>query len=181
MKENHSIKVLEESMKKVWIVLLGIVLLVAWLPAQEENVVGKQAPDFVLKDLDGKNFRLSENLEKGPVVMNFWATWCVPCIEEMKKVKKLYKEFSDDGVQFLAISVDDPKTVGRVKSFVKSHRYPFKVLLDTNNEVIRMFQGNVPPFTVVIGKNGKIVYTHVGYRRGDEKKLKEVIQNLIGE
>jgi len=149
--------------------------------AQEPESAITKAPDFVLPDLKGKNFRLYENLEQGPVVINFWATWCVPCIEEMKKVKKLYKKYSEKGVQFLAISVDDPKTVGRVKSFVKSHHYPFKILLDTNNEVLKLLQGTVPPYTVVLNKKGEIVYTHVGYRKGDEKKLEEQIKMLLEE
>lgn len=164
-------------MKRGSLILLMMLVLVFPLMAQQASV--QKAPDFVLKTLDGKNFNLHQNLEKGPVVINFWATWCVPCIEEMKKVKKLYKQYHEQGVQFLAISVDDPKTVGRVKSFVRAHKYPFTILLDTNNEVMRLLQGTVPPYTVVLNREGEIVYTHVGYRRGDEKKLEEVIANLI--
>ena len=161
--------------------LLAVIFWTGDSLAQEAEPEIARAPDFVLPDLKGKNFKLYENLEKGPVVINFWATWCAPCIEEMKKVKKLHKEYSQKGVQFLAISVDDPKTVGRVKSFVKSHRYPFKILLDTNSEVLKLLQGTVPPYTVVLNKKGEIVYTHVGYRKGDEKKLKEQIKMLLEE
>ncbi len=161
------------------ILLMAVIFWTGNILAQEPETAATKAPDFVLPDLKGKNFRLYENLEQGPVVINFWATWCVPCIEEMKKVKKLYKKYSEEGVQFLAISVDDPKTVGRVKGFVKSHHYPFKILLDTNSEVLKLLQGTVPPYTVVLNKKGEIVYTHVGYRKGDEKKLEEQIQKLL--
>lgn len=166
-------------MKQLAILFTIFLLFFSSVPAQDHNPETEKAPDFVLKDLDGHNFRLSENLGQGPIVMNFWATWCVPCIEEMKKIKKLHEEYSDDEVQFLAISVDDPRTVGRVKSFVRSHRYPFTVLLDTNNEVIRDFQGTVPPYTVLLDSAGAIVYTHVGYRVGDEKVLEEKLQMLL--
>ncbi|GAB4369323.1 MAG: TlpA disulfide reductase family protein [Calditrichia bacterium] len=166
-------------MKRVMVLLLGILLVSGLLFAQEEKTIQKKAPDFVLKDLDGKTYKLCENLGQGPIVINFWATWCVPCVEEMKKLKKIYNEYSEKGVQFLAISVDDPKTVGRVKSFVKSHRYPFHVLLDTNNDVLRKLQGTVPPYTLVLDKDGTVVYSHVGYRVGDEKKLEEVIKELL--
>jgi len=161
-----------------------IFALIAWiglpiLMAQDESLTGKKAPDFTLKTLEGENFQLSQNLGKGPVVINFWATWCIPCIEELKHMKKLYDSYSKKDVQFLAISIDDPKTVGRVGSFVKSHNYPYKILLDTNNEVIQLYQGKVPPYTVLIDSEGYMVYTHVGYRMGDEKELEKQIKKLL--
>ncbi|MBL7075064.1 TlpA family protein disulfide reductase [candidate division KSB1 bacterium] len=147
--------------------------------AQEEKETSNRAPDFTLPDLNGKNYQLYENLGEGPIVMNFWATWCMPCIEELKKIKKIYKNHSEKGVKFLAISVDDPKTVGRVKSFVRSHRYPFIILLDTNNEVLKLFRGTLLPYTVLLDRDGQIVYTHMGYRVGDEKELEEKIKKLL--
>jgi cytochrome c biogenesis protein CcmG, thiol:disulfide interchange protein DsbE len=166
-------------MKKLMLMFLVLALFASLALAQEEKNDTKKAPDFVLKNVDGQDYQLSKNLEKGPIVMNFWATWCVPCIEELKKEKHIYDEYSKKGVQFLAVSVDDPKTVGRVNSFVKSHRYGFTVLLDTNSEVMRLYQGTVPPYTVLIDKDGNIVYTHVGYRVGDEKKLEQELQKLL--
>jgi peroxiredoxin len=167
---------------KLLIVTL-IVILLAGIPVLAQDEEGKlvKAPDFVLKDLEGKNYRLSENIGEGPIVINFWATWCVPCIEELKQMKRLYKKYADMGVQFLAISIDDPKTVGRVNSFVKSHKYPYIVLLDTNNEIIRLYQSTVPPYTVIINKAGDVVYTHVGYRMGDEKRVDQELEKLFEE
>ncbi|NIW80680.1 MAG: redoxin domain-containing protein [Calditrichae bacterium] len=139
------------------------------------------APDFVLPDLDGENYKLSENLGNGPVLINFWATWCIPCRSEMKKLKDIYEEYHPKGLEILSISVDDPKTVGKVRAFVNTHRYPFKILLDTNNEIFQLYQGSNPPLTVLIDKEGEIVYTHTGYRKGDEKKLEKMIVELIEE
>ena len=158
-----------------------IIIFIAVLPllAQEDEGTLSKAPDFVLEDLDGANYRLSEHIGQGPIVMNFWATWCVPCIEELKQMKRIYKKYQDKGIQFLAISIDDPKTVGRVNSFAKSHQYPFKVLLDTNNEVITLYQSKVPPYTVIIDNDGNVIYTHVGYRMGDEKKVDQEIKKLV--
>ncbi|RMF60257.1 MAG: TlpA family protein disulfide reductase [Calditrichaeota bacterium] len=138
-----------------------------------------KAPDFVLPDIDGNNYRLYDHLGEGPILINFWATWCIPCREEMKKLKKIYKKYKDDQLEILSISIDDPKTVGKVKGFVNTYRYPFTFLLDTNNEVIRLYQGNNPPYTVLLDKDGTIVYTHTGYRKGDEKKVEEKIAHLI--
>ena len=83
--------------------------------------------------------------------------------QRLKQMKRIYKKYSDKDVQFLAISVDDPKTVGRVNSFVKSRKYPYTILLDTNNEVMNLYQTKVPPYTVIINKDGQVIYTHVGY------------------
>jgi cytochrome c biogenesis protein CcmG/thiol:disulfide interchange protein DsbE len=165
-------------MKFAFTILLTI-LLISLSTAGDDSNSQKKAPDFTLQDIEGSDYNLYENLEKGPVVINFWATWCVPCIEEMKKMKHLHQKYSGKDVQFLAISVDDPKTVGRVQSFVKSHRYPFTILLDTNNDVMKLLQGTVPPYTVLLDKNGNIVYSHVGYRMGDEKKLESELKKLL--
>lgn len=140
---------------------------------------GTAAPDFVLPDIQGNNYKLSENLNQGPILINFWATWCVPCREEMKKLKDVYERYEEDGLQILAISIDDPKSVSRVKSFINSRKYPFKVLLDTNSEIMQLFQAENPPYTALLNSEGDIYYTHSGYRKGDERIVEEKIGELI--
>ncbi len=159
-------------------IYLSMLLLLFTLTAFSQ---GRMAPDFVLPDLDGQNYQLSEQIGKGPVFINFWATWCIPCRSEMKKLKKIYKKYHKQGVTFLAISIDDPKTMGKVKSFVNTNRYPFKVLLDTNNDVFKLYQGTNPPLSILIDNDGQIVYTHTGYRKGDEKKVEQKIAELLNE
>ena len=153
------------------ILLIGLMSLTM---AQE-----KSAPDFTLPQLDGSNYKLSENIGEAPILINFWATWCIPCLAEMKQLKKVYKKYKDQGLQILSISIDDPKTVGRVKGMVKSKRYPFTILLDTNSEVFNLYQGSNPPLSILIDKQGKIVYNHTGYRKGDEKKVDKMIADLL--
>lgn len=159
-------------MKKL--VLLAILIFGLTVAGQE-----KIAPDFTLPTLEGKNYQLSKNFGKGPILINFWATWCIPCREEMKKLKEIYQAYEKDGLQILSISIDDPKTVSKVKSFINTNRYPFTVLLDTNNEVFQLYKGTNPPLSLLLDRNGKIVYEHTGYRKGDEKKLEEKIAALI--
>lgn len=159
-------------MKKL--VLLAMLIFGLTAAAQE-----KTAPDFTLPTLEGKNYQLSKNLGKGPILINFWATWCIPCREEMKKLKEIYQTYEKDGLQILSVSIDDPKTVSKVKSFINTNRYPFTVLLDTNNEVFQLYKGTNPPLSLLLDQNGKIVYEHTGYRKGDEKKLEEKIAALI--
>ena len=142
-------------------------------------IAQETATDFNLPDLKGENFQLSDHYGDGPILINFWATWCIPCIAEMKKLKTIYKKYEADGLQILSISIDDPKTVSKVKGFVKSNRYPFTILLDTNNEVFRLYNGTNPPLSLLIDYEGRVVYNHVGYRKGDEKKLDEIIGKMI--
>ena len=168
-------------MRPFCISFMVVILTLLPLIAQEDEGKLSKAPDFVLKNLEGENYRLSENIGEGPIVISFWATWCVPCIEELKQMKRIYKKYSDMGVQFLAISIDDPKTVGRVNSFVKSHKYPYTVLLDTNNEIITLYQSKIPPYTVIIDNDGNVIYTHVGYRMGDEKMVDRELEKLFEE
>jgi len=137
------------------------------------------APDFTLPDIAGNNYQLAKNFGKGPILINFWATWCLPCRSEMKALKKIYKKYKDDGLQILSISVDDPRTVSKVKGAVRTNRYPFTVLLDTNSEVFQLYQGTNPPLSILIDKNGEIVYTHTGYRKGDEINLQKKIAKLL--
>ncbi|RMI19504.1 MAG: TlpA family protein disulfide reductase [Calditrichaeota bacterium] len=152
----------------LWLCVTGMLL------AQE-----KDAPDFSLPMLDGKTYRLSEHIGEGVILINFWATWCIPCHSEMKALRKIYQKYHDQGLEILSISIDDPKTVSKVKGFVRSKKYPFTILLDTNNEVFQLYRGSNPPLSVLINQQGKIVYTHTGYRKGDEKALEEHIQKLL--
>ncbi len=139
----------------------------------------KMAPDFILPDMNGDNFQLSKNTGEKLLMINFWATWCAPCLDEMKAMIPVYEKFRDRGFEVISISVDDNKTAGRVPAFVNSRKYPFRILLDTNNEVMQLYQTTVPPFTVLIDKEGKIIYSHTGYRKGDEKKVEEVIEQYF--
>lgn len=163
------------------IILISLIILAAHSSGSAQINQDKTAPDFVLSKMSGKNYQLSENLGQGPILINFWATWCIPCHEEMKKLKKIYEKYHEQGLDILAISVDDTKTVSSVPGFINARKYPFTVLLDTNNEVMQLYQANTPPFTVLIDRAGRIVYTHSGYRKGDEIKIEKEITALLGK
>lgn len=164
--------------------ILVIVLFVSFLhfnmfAQSEENNAGRKAPNFKLENLNGDYVELNDFLGKGPVLLSFWATWCKPCIEELAEYKKLYKEYEPKGLKILAISTDNEKTVAKVKPFVRSKGYPFVILLDTNSEVARQYYANPIPYTVLLDREGKIVYSHLGYMRGDELKVKNELDGLL--
>ena len=164
---------------KVLFVVIFCLAISALSSAQDENQVGRKAPNFKLEDSEGNLFELNKETGGHPILLSFWATWCKPCVEEMAEYNKIYSDLKSKGFKMFAISTDNEKTVSKVKPFVKSKGYSFPVLLDTNSEVARKYYAKAIPFTVLIDKNGNIVYSHLGYMRGDEVQVKKKIEELI--
>ncbi len=139
----------------------------------------QKAADFTLQSIDGEKFTLSERLEKGPVLIDFWATWCKPCKQALPEIDRIRIEYAERGLQVVTISTDNPRSMSKVKGYVKSSQYGFEVLLDTDEEVRKLFGGNNIPLTLLIETNGDIVYRQLGYTPGDEKELIQAIENLL--
>ena len=162
-------------------ILLLIVLCISInLYSQDEELkAGRKAPNFKLENLDKKYIELKKETGEGPVLLNFWATWCKPCVEELGEFSKIYNEYQPQGFKMFAISTDNEKSVAKVKPFIKSKGYAFPVLFDTNSEVSRIYYANPIPYSVLLDKNGNIVYSHRGYLKGDEIQLKEKLEQLL--
>ncbi len=142
-------------------------------------MIGKPAPDFTLKDLDGKEVKLSDL--KGQVVMlDFWATWCGPCRASMPHLDAIYKEFGDveggkGGLKAYAVNLREKDAV--IKPFVQKTNLLMPVLLDTDGKVAKSFGVSGIPQTVVIDKEGKIVKVTVG--SGTHDQIKTAIEEAI--
>jgi cytochrome c biogenesis protein CcmG/thiol:disulfide interchange protein DsbE len=138
-----------------------------------------QLPNIQLKDINGKTVTLSELPKGKPIILNFWSTYCAPCKRELNVINEVYSDWVEETeVTLYAVSIDDQRTVDRVKPYVNSNSWEYEVLLDTNSELRRSLGVNSIPFTILIDCDGKIVYQHNNYNPGDEeelyKKLKEV-------
>jgi len=143
--------------------------------------VGESAPDFSLKDLNGKNYRLSECKGK-VVVLSFWMTWCIPCQMEMPQLKNLYAAYKDKGFEIFSITADNSSDMPKVRSIVKRNGLTNPVLVDADSRVNALLNPRSDyPLTIVIDKQGKIVWTHVGYNPGEEKQLEEQIKKALGQ
>ena len=150
-----------------------IILLFAFsLSAQSIN-------NLRLKTVDNKRFEIKEHLNKGPIVIAFWATWCKPCRKELPAIKEVYKKYKDQELTVLAISIDSPRSLSKVKTFVKKSDLPYEFLIDPNGEQSTKLQVKDIPYTLLANKFGEIVYTHRGYREGDENELDEKIAELL--
>ena len=143
-------------------------------------------PNVILKDINGKSLNFSElSKEKNPIIINFWATWCAPCKRELNCINEIYPDWVEEfGVKLYAISIDDQRTVDRVKPYVLANDWQYEIFLDTNGDLKRAMGVNNVPFTVLL-VNGKILWKHNNYNPGDEdelyNKLKESTEKNEGE
>lgn len=147
------------------VVILGLAFGVVWMQSSkyEPLTVGKVAPDFKLPDLEDKQVRLSDF--RGKVVfLNFWATWCKPCKEEMPSMEVLYKNFERDGLVVLAVSIDRVTTKKDIPPFVKSLNLTFPILVDSWGQTDKRYKLTGVPETYIIDQQGILREKIIGPR-----------------
>ena len=134
------------------------------------------APDFTLRTLNGPNLRLAE--QRGRVVMvNFWATWCGPCRQEMPQLDRLYQKYKSSGFVLLGVNVDEDAR--KATDVAAKLGVTFPVLLDTDKAVSKLYDLSTMPSTVIIDRDGKVRYLHRGYRAGYEDNYDKQIRELL--
>ena len=139
---------------------------------------GQLAPDFALKSSTGENLRLSEY--RGNVVMiNFWATWCGPCRQEMPLLDELYVRYERVGFSLLGVNIDDDSR--RAMQMIEELGVSFPVLFDARKEVSRLYEVEAMPVTVLVDRAGNVRYVHHGYKPGYEDKYLDQIRSLLRE
>lgn len=141
--------------------------------------VGNPAPDFTLPSLVGNPVRLS-NYRGKVVFLNFWATWCPPCREEMPSMESLYQRLKGRDFEMLAVSIDT-KGADRVQSFVATYALTFPVLLDPNKKIYRLYGLTGVPETFIIGKNGDIMLKTIGPRDWMKKEWLDYFDRITGK
>lgn len=134
-----------------------------------------------LKDVDGKNFDMKDHLDNDATIVLFWATWCMPCQKEFPAIEKIIKKYPDKKIEVVAISKDSPRSLAKVKAFVRKHKYPFTYVLDADGKVSSNFMVDAIPHSFVADTNGKVIYSHTGYRKGDELDLEKELLKLWQE
>jgi peroxiredoxin len=155
-------------------------LLCSWLmmlPAMAV-VTGGAAPDFTLKSVSGGNLKLSEY--RGEVVLiNFWASWCGPCRQEMPALDELHNRYHSLGFTVLGVNVEEDSREAR--EILNDLQVSFPVLLDNSSMVSRLYDIVAMPSTVLVDRNGNIRYLHKGYQPGLEEVYLQQVRELIRE
>ena len=140
--------------------------------------VNADAPDFTLEALSGGNLRLQEH--RGEVVLiNFWASWCGPCRQEMPILDRIHQRYQDAGFSVLGVNVEGKRKPA--EKIAKKSKVTFPVLIDAGQEVSKAYELEAMPTTVVVDRNGTVRYIHRGYTPGDEAKYLDVVKKLIAE
>ncbi len=166
-------------MKGLRIILLGAVLSIFMGSSlASSGLTGQTAPDFVLKSATGKNLRLSEY--RGDVVMiNFWATWCGPCRQEMPLLDELYDRYQRVGFNLLGVNIDDDSR--RAMAMVNELGISFPVLFDEDKKVSKLYEVEAMPLTILLDREGTVRHVHHGYQPGYEQKYLNEIRSLLRE
>lgn len=165
-------------MKKIATTLLfAIVALIASVGASA------QLPSIQLKDINGNTVDVSKlNNDGKPFIISFFATWCKPCLRELKAIAEVYPDWQDEtGMKLVAVSIDEAQNVGKVKPLVDAEGWEYEVLLDTNSDFRRAIGAQSVPHLLIVDGNGKIVESHSGYTDGSEQELIKKIRELIAE
>lgn len=142
--------------------------------------VDERLAAVVLKDVDGNPMRLSDAIGQGrPVLLSFWATWCTPCKKELTNYLDLYEDWAKGyGLEILAVSIDDARNSAKVKSYIKGVRWPYRILMDPNEDMKRILNFQTVPYTLLYDGEGRLVYRHNSYVEGDEFVMDEKIRKL---
>jgi peroxiredoxin len=149
--------------------------------ASESMGTGSQATDFTLRDVDGRDVRLSDYLQKSVVLIDFWATWCVPCEAELPHLENMYEQYKDKGFVVLGVAMDGPETVAQVGPFTRRYNLSFPVLLDQETKVVNVYNPKrTAPLSVLIDRKGTIARVREGYSSGDEKLIQADVASLVG-
>ena len=143
------------------------------------NINAQEVPNVTLKNIEGETLTVKDLVNDGSSikVFSFWATWCVPCINELDTINEVYEDWQEEtNVEIIAVSIDDSRTRKRIRPLVNGKGWKYQILLDSNQDFKRALNISTVPHLIVV-KNGEIVFRHSGYNPGDEEQLLEVIKS----
>jgi peroxiredoxin len=158
-------------------ILQGLIVTLALAAASAAAAKG-EATDFTVRDINGKYVRLSDFKDK-VVFMSFWATWCKPCLKELRHLQKLYKKHGPKDFVVLAVSIDGPESRAKVKPYVQRYRLTYPVVIDKDGRIVRLYNPKgAAPFSVIL-KHGKVVKTREGFQVSDLPVIEEEVKKLL--
>lgn len=169
-------------MKKLFLTtVISFVFLSLAVAQQDVKKEGGKIPSVEIKDLEGNVFNTSDIQNDGsPIILDFWATWCKPCIKELMALDENYDDWQEEtGVKIFIFSVDDSRSMNNVAPFVNGKGWEFEAYLDPNSDFKRALGIVDVPHTFILDGDGNIVHEHTAYTEGDEEKYHEILLDLV--
>lgn len=170
-------------MTRIFLICSLVIGMTASLSAQKvvkALQADKQLPSVELKTLDGESVNIKDYVKEGKLtVISFWATWCSPCKKELDNISAVYEDWQEDyNMELVAVTIDNQRSLSKVKPMVEGKRWDYTVLSDVNSDLKRALNFQTVPYTFVVDGNGNIVYSHSGYVEGDEYELEDKLEEL---
>ncbi|MBL7964238.1 MAG: TlpA family protein disulfide reductase [Flavobacteriales bacterium] len=158
--------------------LLVLPLLMSLAPQSKQKF-----PSVTVQTLDGRKVDTKTFSNNGkPMIINFWATWCAPCKRELNTIADRYASWQKEtGVKLIAVSIDDARSMARVKPYVDGQEWDYEVYLDPNGDLKRALNVSNVPHTFLVNGQGEIVWQHNNYEPGDENELYQKVKELAGK
>lgn len=139
-----------------------------------------QEPFFRLRDLENQWKEYGDLKGTELTVIDFWATWCQPCVRSIPLLNELYGVFGEKGVSFIGVSIDGPRSQSKIQPFIESMGVNYPILRDMDSELMSELGVTAVPTLLVYNKEGELVYLHEGFRPGDEDVVRKHIEkNLV--
>jgi cytochrome c biogenesis protein CcmG, thiol:disulfide interchange protein DsbE len=161
--------------------IMRFVYLLIILFAGSLSIKAQTIYDFQLETSEGKTVSYTDIKGQYITVIDFWATWCKPCVNSIPKLVGLSNSYDSGEVAFIGISIDSPRNLSKVKPFTETVGITYPVLLDTDKQLMQDLNVTVIPTLIVVDSEDEIVYMHEGFAPGDEVLLKEEIDRILHE
>jgi peroxiredoxin len=167
-------KLKSKYLKCCFFILAFVLLTVSFVASHN---IGKILPSKELKKLNGDGVNL--DLIAKPAIISFWSTTCIPCIKELNAINQKYDSWKKEfGVEVYAVSTDDARFAARVPVIVNKKDWKFPVYTDHEKQLFKALNIVNNPYTIIVDKDGKIVYEHTSYKEGDEEDFVNVIKKM---
>jgi cytochrome c biogenesis protein CcmG, thiol:disulfide interchange protein DsbE len=141
----------------------------------------KPLPTTSVRSIDGKSIAFNKTVEPGKVtIISFWATWCIPCKQEIKAIKKVLPDWQKEvpNLNYMTVSIDDARATAQVKTYSKTQGWTWPTYIDPNSDLKRSLNFTNVPFTIIVDQEGNIVHMHTGYEEGGEEEIFEIAKKL---